>query len=338
MTFPSDVYSIDRGESAVSKTFLLLVAGIGWLVAIVSNTVTISHAQEPAATLRLPFQGRATVNESPGAFSIVNPGAFVAIRAEGGIAGLLALGTQYGLVGKGNDLGLYGEGLDFGVGGKSVGLAGVIGKVDREAAENVMGEDGTTVAVKKGDPHSQTFGYLGSHEQGVTGVAFTGAKAAVYGKWVKEAGKNANAAFLTTGVTHGYLGTAVNGVQGEYETPNGFGVAGKAENGANAAGIYGQSDKGFAGFFRGKVTITERLYVKRIDAVEIYAKGGLVGQNAGKFFKIDHPVDPENKYLVHASVESSEYKNFYDGIAIVGADGTVSVTLPDWFAALSTLR
>jgi hypothetical protein len=54
-----------------------------------------------------------------------------------------------------------------------------------------------------------------------------------------------------------------------------------------------------------------------------------------KDFKIDHPLDPANKYLYHASVESSEMKNIYDGIVTTDAQGDASVQLPEWFEMLN---
>lgn len=54
-----------------------------------------------------------------------------------------------------------------------------------------------------------------------------------------------------------------------------------------------------------------------------------------KDFKIDHPIDPANKYLFHASVESSEMKNIYDGTVVLDASGRAVVELPDWFEALN---
>jgi hypothetical protein len=59
--------------------------------------------------------------------------------------------------------------------------------------------------------------------------------------------------------------------------------------------------------------------------------------NAGsKNFKIDHPLDPANKYLLHASVESSENMNIYTGNAVTDQYGNAVVKLPDWFQALNT--
>jgi trimeric autotransporter adhesin len=55
-----------------------------------------------------------------------------------------------------------------------------------------------------------------------------------------------------------------------------------------------------------------------------------------KNFKIDHPLDPAGKYLVHASVESSEMMNIYTGNVTTDAQGEARVQLPEWFEALNT--
>lgn len=54
-----------------------------------------------------------------------------------------------------------------------------------------------------------------------------------------------------------------------------------------------------------------------------------------KAFTIDHPLDPENKILVHAASESNEVINFYSGNVTTDANGKVNVTLPDYFEALN---
>jgi hypothetical protein len=61
---------------------------------------------------------------------------------------------------------------------------------------------------------------------------------------------------------------------------------------------------------------------------------GPLSKPAGSF-KIDHPLDPQNKYLYHSFVESPDMKNIYDGVVALGADGTATVELPDWFEALN---
>ncbi|MGI9040707.1 MAG: hypothetical protein ACR2HK_06350, partial [Gemmatimonadales bacterium] len=54
-----------------------------------------------------------------------------------------------------------------------------------------------------------------------------------------------------------------------------------------------------------------------------------------KRFLIDHPLDPENKYLAHASVESSEQANIYSGNVLLDGNGEASVQLPEWVEALN---
>jgi hypothetical protein len=76
----------------------------------------------------------------------------------------------------------------------------------------------------------------------------------------------------------------------------------------------------------------------RIDGFgDIFATGTING--AAKNFRIDHPLDPSGKYLTHtsieSSIESSELLNLYTGNAILGADGSAVVPLPDWFTALN---
>jgi hypothetical protein len=317
----------------MTKLSSLVLITLIWLLAVWATARDSSYAQQ-LTTLRLPFAGEVSADGPPGAFSILNTGEFIAVRAEGGEAGVLGIGS-YGLVGKGDHLGLYGEGLTYGVGGKSEGLAGVVGKVTLVAKEDIREVDGT-VAIKQGDTYAPSYGYLGTRTSGVHGVGFEDDGFGVSGAFVRPRLKNEiDRGVEVRGVTRGFLGTPRVGAQGESEIPNGLGVAGKAHKGANAVGVYGESDSGFAGFFRGKATITGDLLVGVIRAKAIYAEKGLVGQNAGKFFTIDHPLDPENQYLVHSSVESSEYKNFYDGIATLDANGAAVVGLPHWFEALN---
>jgi len=52
-------------------------------------------------------------------------------------------------------------------------------------------------------------------------------------------------------------------------------------------------------------------------------------------FKIDHPVDPANKYLEHSFVESPDMMNIYNGIVVLDEKGEASVRLPDYFEALN---
>jgi hypothetical protein len=55
----------------------------------------------------------------------------------------------------------------------------------------------------------------------------------------------------------------------------------------------------------------------------------------GGSFKIDHPLDPANKYLSHSFVESPDMMNIYNGNITLDARGEAVVELPEWFGALN---
>jgi hypothetical protein len=71
-----------------------------------------------------------------------------------------------------------------------------------------------------------------------------------------------------------------------------------------------------------------------LGTVKIYG-GDLQVIGGSKAFCIDHPLDPAQRYLRHAAVESPELKTVYDGIAELDADGGAVVTLPEWFSELN---
>ncbi len=73
----------------------------------------------------------------------------------------------------------------------------------------------------------------------------------------------------------------------------------------------------------GRVRINRDLQV-----VGVLSKGG-----GG--FKIDHPLDPENKYLSHSFVESPEMLNVYCGTVVTDSSGEAVVTLPDYLETLN---
>ncbi len=62
--------------------------------------------------------------------------------------------------------------------------------------------------------------------------------------------------------------------------------------------------------------------------------GGALTKASGAF-KIDHPLDPENRYLQHSFVESPVMLNIYDGRVALDAEGRAVVALPEWFEALN---
>jgi hypothetical protein len=82
------------------------------------------------------------------------------------------------------------------------------------------------------------------------------------------------------------------------------------------------------------------------DSYAIYSAGGrsyfngdldvtgTLSKGAGSF-KIDHPLDPENKYLYHSLVESPDMMNIYNGNVVLDDHGDATVALPDWFETLN---
>jgi len=57
---------------------------------------------------------------------------------------------------------------------------------------------------------------------------------------------------------------------------------------------------------------------------------GNLNVSGTKNFRIDHPDDPENKYLVHAAIESDQVLNQYSGNVVTNSEGMAIVTLPDY--------
>jgi trimeric autotransporter adhesin len=121
----------------------------------------------------------------------------------------------------------------------------------------------------------------------------------------------------------GVIGQGGDNTSGSYSAGDGgifFGgdSSGSAAGGDGVQGIGGSSGSGstgYAGHFFGNVDVTGTLTAGTKD------------------FKIDHPLDPANKYLVHSSVESSEMVNIYSGNVVTDEDGLATVQLPDWFEA-----
>ena len=114
------------------------------------------------------------------------------------------------------------------------------------------------------------------------------------------------------------------GVQGANFNAGGYGILGAAYGGAGGAraAIYGYASAGpgsgtYAGEFQGDVTVHGTL------------------TKTGGSFRIDHPLDPDNKYLSHSFVESPDMMNVYNGNVTLDASGEAWVTMPEWFEALN---
>ncbi len=139
----------------------------------------------------------------------------------------------------------------------------------------------------------------------------------------------------------GRLGDSNYGVYGKHG-PNGhFGRLGSLWEGAcgqdGGTGCWGALGSGsygvrgymanvasdFAGYFDGDAKITGSLWVT----------GDIFKNNCN--FLIDHPLNPENKMLRHACVESPENLLIYRAKAMLDADGEARVEMADYFTALA---
>lgn len=112
--------------------------------------------------------------------------------------------------------------------------------------------------------------------------------------------------------THAYYG-----VSGEVSGGSGlnFGVRGYASGAGTNYGVHGAAEFGelnWAGYFDGNLRVT----------------GGFF--NGKSAVTIDHPSDPDNKFLQQAEVVSNGLKAVYDGTVVLGSDGSAVVQLPDW--------
>ncbi len=62
---------------------------------------------------------------------------------------------------------------------------------------------------------------------------------------------------------------------------------------------------------------------------------GRSGASGTKSFRIDHPLDPENKYLLHYSAEGPEALNVYCGTVRTDEQGEAWVQLPNYFESIN---
>jgi hypothetical protein len=193
---------------------------------------------------------------------------------------------------------IYGSGGELFIDGSDQGpVPGVVGVSSEGAAVMGLGNDGDGVC-------GYTF-TTDSLPAGVCGQAFNSSGeigATAGGMGVQGIGEDGAG---VSGVS--VLGSGVEGLTFSRD-PDEAAVVGYAA--APAAG-------GYAGLFVGNVQVTGALH-----------KGG-----GG--FRVDHPGDPENKYLSHSFVESPDMMNVYSGTVTTDEHGDARVALPDYFEALN---
>ena len=215
----------------------------------------------------------------------------------------------------------------------SSGGTGIFANAGSSTASNgVIAEGATGVAAYTtvagsialyGDGGNST-GSNGVVGYGATGVAGNSTITGSYGTYGSgSTGVWGNS--TGTGANVGVLGLGATGVQGVGDA---FGVLGQSSSTSGSGGGFSNSTSGdalftynqsggYAAFFDGNVEVDGNL------------------SKAGGSFKIDHPLDPANKYLYHSFVESPDMMNIYNGNATTDASGSAVVTLPAWFETLN---
>lgn len=133
------------------------------------------------------------------------------------------------------------------------------------------------------------------------------------------------------------------GVYGQVPSVGGTGVVGENTNGSGAGtgvrgiasgfGVYGTGSTGVYGSGTTGVygSTTASGGYGLYSNGDAWVSGYLYKQGGG--FIIDHPTDPENKFLNHCFVESPEMMNLYRGRGVFDAKGESVISLPTYFEA-----
>lgn len=260
-----------------------------------------------------------------------------------GVSGwnLSTTGDAIGIVGRTNSpngIGINGIGGLNGIGvvGKSLGTSGV----NYGVAGNSSSPDGFAVSGWNLATTGNAIGVSGRTES-PSGVGVRGSSSGGIGVWGSSGTWQGVYGESNTGNAVVGVSTSGNGVYGVSNTGHGVrGVSSSTGSGAGVIGFHSSSSAiygalgttgkdgvygtngggntvGWAGFFYGRV----------------YVVGDFFALN--KNFIIDHPLDPENKYLIHSSVESSERMNIYNGNVVTDGNGFAQLELPAYFQSLN---
>ncbi len=330
---------------------LTLSAGSNVTITPSGSTLTIASTGGGSGGLSLPFTGSSSTAATT--FAVSNTGGGQAIEADSnatgfnvsanpfaikgvstGDTGTGVYGSTHGTSGEGGYTGVWGDSHDAtAVQGTSVNDRGVLGITSSAASAGVEGLNrssggaGVLGIIGSGSGKSSTAGVWGDSDASGAGVSGTGNSAiGVYGKSTANWG------------IYGETGNATYAGTAGLNTGGGPGVYAESSSGS---GIYAKSGSGIAGYFYSNSN-GPALYVDNNNSSYVVAQfegpidvnGNVVTSGAGAV-RLDDPRDPSNRSITHTFVGSSEMKNIYDGVAVLGASGTVTVVLPDWFDVLN---
>lgn len=287
-----------------SRMFAPPLVAAGFLFSLVGGT------ESAQAACSIPSTDMCTLGNSSSlpVWDVINSSA-TAIRGRGGDGYASIIGWSSNTTGSGGGVLGLADSDSTPLTARAVGVQGF--------ATNTSGAG---IGVQGNSAGSTGTGVYGSTSH-TTGVVY-----GVYGKSTSSGGYaiygiNTN----NSSSAYGIYGTGYNAIKGE--TADGWAVAGVATGTSSNIGIYGQtystSGGAWAGYFNGNVYLSGDI-----------TAGGTASASI-KMFHIDHPQDPANRYLNHASIESSEVLNLYSGTSQLDNKGEAWVTLPAWFDALN---
>lgn len=205
------------------------------------------------------------------------------------------------------------------------------------AGYGVWGENNSTATGSQG---LMGMNHRANGGWGVEGSGYNG----VYGRTTRTDGfgiRGENNSAYNTNLNGGVAisGYGNVGVRGESQNVNGTGIYGLnvapvVSAGSDiSAGVWGSSNNGCGLVGQANSTNAIGLYVEGGGYIDNLQVGNIA--KGGGSFKIDHPLDPQNKYLYHSFVESPDMLNIYNGNVVLNSNGTAVITLPSYFDALN---
>ncbi|HMS56283.1 MAG TPA: hypothetical protein PKA27_12865 [Fimbriimonadaceae bacterium] len=275
-------------------------------------------------------------------------------RGVRGVA-LANSGINYGVSGQSSSpdgFGVFGTGLVTGILGRATNASGI--PIGIHGQSNNSGDDGRGVFGETTAPNGAGVRGENTAVSGGLGVGVFGkGGVGVYGDGI-AAGLRGYSAYNTGIYAFGHSGglqaigsrsTAGSvGVHGITQSTTGYGVLGTFSDvggtpGSPAYGIYGLVDRDGDRALIGDSDITSGSgYGVFGDTdgvgIAVYASGSFAA-SGGKAFRIDHPMDPENKYLFHYCTEGPEPLLEYSGTITTSASGYAWVELPEYFAEIN---
>ena len=120
-------------------------------------------------------------------------------------------------------------------------------------------------------------------------------------------------------------------IKGVYTGGGNYDATGIIGDASSANSYYGYGVKGYGDYIAVYGYETGTNYTTNYG---VYANGDM-GASGTKSFMIDYPLDPENKYLKHYSIESDQVLLQYCGIETFNANGEVVAQLPEYYSAIN---